>query len=140
MFANTFAITYNLRMPTPKEKKTEVIWDKKRIFIFVLSAILILILGFELKTLTLDKNVSLDKAKNLPTEQVQGASTQQLPDVRQGIVNQIDNLKNEAQNINVVEVATSSSQVQKVINDLKSLQDLPKSQLKTACEKVCSGL
>ena len=77
------------------------------------------------------------------TTAVKGASTQSLPalpDVKQSIQNQIDNLKNEAQNINVVDIATSSPQVQKVINDLKAIQNYPQNQLKTTCEKICSGL
>jgi hypothetical protein len=74
---------------------------------------------------------------------VKGANTESispLPDIKQGIQNQIDSLKSEAQNINVVDIATSSPQVQKVINDLKAIQDYPKNQLKTTCEKICSGL
>ena len=73
---------------------------------------------------------------------VKGVNTQinPLPDIKQGIQNNIDSLKNEAQNINIVDIATSSPQVQKVINDLKAIQDYPKNQLRQTCEKICSGL
>jgi conjugal transfer/entry exclusion protein len=77
------------------------------------------------------------------TTDVKGASTSvpnPVSDIKSNIQNQIDSLKNEAQNINVVDMATSSPQVQKVINDLKAVQDYPKNQLRQTCEKICSGL
>lgn len=127
-------------MAIAKEAKENVVWDKKKIAIFLISLALFIILVFELRTLILGKQETPSKPQIKNEKQIQGASVENLPSIRQGIQTQIDNLKKEAESINVMDVATSSPQVQKVINDLKSLQNLPQSQFKQACEKVCNGL
>lgn len=115
------------------------VWDVKKIIMLVI----IVGLGiFGLKTFVLDKNVL--QANN--SAQVEGTSTKSIDtispakDLQQSVQTGFDNLKNEVSNINVVEVATSTPAVQKVINDLKNLQNLPQSQAKDACLKICSGL
>lgn len=118
-------------------------WDAKKIF-FLLVVLVILALGF--KTLVLDKK-SLKNSNNQSTN-VQGASTSEVPsptpistaEIKKGIENKIIELKKEANNINLVEVATSSPAVQKVLNDLKNLQSLPQNQAKEACVKICNSL
>ena len=62
-------------------------------------------------------------------------SKEKLEDVIRG---QIDSIKEQAVNIDTSEIASSSPQIQKLINDLKSLQDYPKSQIKKACEQICN--
>lgn len=136
---NTPEVIYNYLM---KEAKKEVIeWDKKKIILFTIGAIILLGMGLVVKEMMF-AGKETQNLSSIKTD-VKGASTEianPLPDIKQGIQNQINSLKNEAQNINVVDIATSSPQVQKVINDLKALQDYPKSQLKATCEKICSGL
>lgn len=128
-------------MRQTKEKKEEVIWDKKRIIFFILSIIILVFIGIRVKSHFLDSNYSLQDTNTVKKEQVKGITTQDLSNgIRQSIQQDINKIKTEAQNINVVDIATSSPQVQKVINDLKSLQNLPKNQFKEACEKVCNGL
>jgi conjugal transfer/entry exclusion protein len=124
-----------------KEAKKEAIeWDKKKIILFTVGAIVLLGIGLVLKEMMF---AGAQKNSLSTTTNVKGANTEivnPLPDIKQGIQNQIDSLKNEAQNINMVDVATSSPQVQKVINDLKALQDYPKNQLKQTCENICNKL
>lgn len=127
-------------MTEAKQKKEEVIWDKKKIIIFIISAALLLLLVLEIKTLILGKSQSIIPARHENSKKVEGASNENLPDLGQNLRNQLNSIKTEAQNINVVDIATSSPQVQKVINDLKSLENLPQSQIKQACEKICNGL
>lgn len=117
-------------------------WDAKKIFTFIIVA---LILGLSIKTFVLEKN-----SKNLPNKSVsvQGASTQiiQTPtpnsseELKRNVESKLNDLKKEVNNINLIEVATSSPAVQKVITDLKNLQNLPQTQAKEACLKICSGL
>ena len=127
-----------------QRQKEEVEWDKKKIFLFLIAAIILVIVGFQVKTLTLGENAS--KPQDLASSNksdVKGKSTKvQSPaeDIKKNIQNEINSLKNEASNINLIEIASSSAQVQKVINDLKALQDYPSNQIKEVCEKVCSGL
>lgn len=124
-----------------KEAKKETVeWDKKKIILFIAGAVLLLIIIYMIKTMMFAGLQTQNPG--LQGTAVKGASAQSnpLPDIKANVQQQIDALKNEAQNINVVDVATSSPQVQKVINDLRAIQDYPKNQLKTTCEQICNGL
>ena len=125
-----------------KEPVEKPQWDKGRIFLFLLTVIILAVIGFELKSIILGDKVSpaQQAAKNL--SDVKGASTEQvsMPNIKQDIQKQINNLKNEAANINLIDVASSSPQVQKVINDLKALQNYPSNKLKDTCISICNRL
>lgn len=120
-------------------------WDVKRIFAAV---ILLSIIGLSFKVLVLDKKNS--NSLSSKSESVQGVSIQETPtpapasissnDLKRNIENKLNDLKKEVNNINVVEIASSTPAVQKVINDLKNLQSLPQSEAKNVCLKICSGL
>lgn len=117
-------------------------WDRGKIFLFIFTLIILAVIGFELRSIILgDKaNIVSQAPKNL--SDVKGASTQNIsmPNIKQDVQGQINNLKNEAANINLVDVATSSPQVQKVINDLKALKNLPQDKLKETCTNICNRL
>jgi len=135
---NTPQVIYNYLM---KEREERTEWDKKKILLFVAAVLLLIGIGYIFKGMMFEGQETSNPSSVVTN--VKGASTTQvnpLPDIKKNIQNQIENLKNEAQDINVVDIATSSPQVQKVINDLKAIQDYPKSQLKATCEKICSGL
>lgn len=114
-------------------------WDFKKIFTFLLVLGLIV---FGLKTMVLGQNSS-----SVP--QIQGVVTKDntrvenlLPreEIQKDVQEKLMELQKEANSINVVEIATSSPAVQKVLNDFKNLQNLPQSQAKQACFKICEGL
>lgn len=123
-----------------KEEETE--WDKKKIIIFLAVVLFLLIGAYELKPIILGGNSNPKTSQNSYKQNVKGINIQELPQqsLRNNVTEQINNLKEEAQNINLVDIASSSPQVQKIINDLKALQNYPSNQIKEACEKVCSGL
>lgn len=135
---NTPEVLYNNCM---KEVKEKVEWDKKKIILFVIAAVLLVGMGA-----VINRMMFAGQETSVPSQvmtSVKGASTSNVDpvsDIKNNIQNQMDNLKTEAQNINVVDMATSSPQVQKVISDLKAIQDYPKNQLRQTCEKICSGL
>jgi hypothetical protein len=118
--------------------KEDLQWDKKKILLFLIAAVVLLGIGFEAKDLVLGTSVSPSVSITKPD--VKGAATQVVPNIKNSVQNQLDNLKTEAQGVDLVEIASSSPQVQKVINDLKAIQDYPKNQLKATCEQICSGL
>jgi len=70
---------------------------------------------------------------------VKGAATEVSSGIKNSVQNQLDNLKAEAQNVDLTEIASSSPQMQKVVNDLKALQDYPKNQVKATCEQICNS-
>ena len=124
-------------MKEPKEKE-KVEWDKRKILVFIIAGLLLLVLLYGIKNTIIGPSTSSPN-----TSDVKGANTTLYPsppDIKGTIQNQIDNLKTEAANINVADVATSSPQVQKVITDLKNLQNYPSTQLKSACMQICNGL
>ncbi|PIR80222.1 MAG: hypothetical protein COU25_01345 [Candidatus Levybacteria bacterium CG10_big_fil_rev_8_21_14_0_10_35_13] len=128
-------------MRQTKEKKEEVIWDKKKILITLVVVFLLTGIGFWLKALYLDEDVPKTSKKNIQREQIKGVSVGEASEnISKSFQENINSLKEDAQNLNLAEVATSSPQVQKIIKDLQSLKDLPKNQLKDTCEKICGGL
>jgi hypothetical protein len=129
-------------------KPIEESWNKKRIIIglvFLFAAVAGLT---AFKVLVLDQNQnSLQSVTNKTATAVEGASTSNNPNndstisgLKTNIQDQLNTIKQEASNINLTDIATSSPQVQKVIDDIKSIQNLPRSQAKSFCEQVCSGL
>jgi len=128
-------------MRETKEKKEEIIWDKKKIIITLIIVILLLGIGLQLKSLFLGGSNPPVPKEIVQKEKIKGINIGDASqNLSQSFQERIESLKKDAQNLNIAEVASSSPQVQKILNDLKSLKDLPKNQLKDACEKVCGGL
>jgi hypothetical protein len=111
-------------------------WNRKRLLIVMSFVIAILVIALiflaksnpQLKgsrTFSPPANDSFDKASN---------------EFSQGIRNNILSIQEDAKSLSVSDVATSSPQVQKVIKDIQSIQDLPSSKAKEACQKICDGL
>lgn len=122
------------------EKQEEEKWDLKKI---ALLALVLAISFFALKTFVLDKNTSFKSLLKKGSSEVQGTATESVPpqlNLQREVQNKLSDIKKEVNNINVADIASSSPQVQKVLNDIKNLQDLPQSQAKDACLKICSGL
>ncbi len=129
-------------------KPIEESWNKKRIIIglvFLLAAVAGLT---AFKVLVLDKNQAPESIANKATTDVKGVSTNTntssngstITGLKTNIQDQLNTIKQEASSINLTDIATSSPQVQKVIDDIKSIQNLPRSQAKSICEQVCGGL
>lgn len=116
-------------------------WDPKKILV-ALVVLAVTILGFKMFVL---ENKSQKAAGD--SVSVQGIRVFESPtptpvisnDIKKSVEIKLTDLKKEVNNINVVEIATSTPAVQKVLNDLKNLQNLPQSQAKEACFKICSG-
>lgn len=125
-----------------QKKKEEIEWDKKKIIIFLAVVLFLLIGAYVLKSIILGENTSTKNSQNSFQQGIKGVDIQEPPQqsLRNNVRDQIENLKEEAQNIDIVDIASSSPQVQKVINDLKAIQNYPSNQIRQACEKVCSGL
>jgi hypothetical protein len=127
-----------------EEVKAGESWNKKKIIITTIILGLLIVGGFYLRIRILGQNSSQIM------ESVKGATTQEvtLPDVKanvQEVVKEkIDNLKAQVSNLNVSEIASSSPQVQKILNDIQSLEQYPANQAKEFCrqiyEKICGGL
>lgn len=127
-------------------------WNVKRIGIAtVIFAILIFALFYGINIFTLDNKSLFERPKPNSFGKVQGAATAEpspsasvsLPsaqDVARGVESKFNDIRNEITKLNVQDIASSSPQVQKIINDIKTLPDYPKNQAKDICQKICGGL
>lgn len=123
-----------------KKESEDIVWDKKKIFVTSVIAILIIAIGLSFKSYLNADNKDSNTFRK-PQKEVKSINASEISNnIKEGVEDSFNSLKTQAENLDVAEIATSSPQVQKIINDLKTLQDLPKSQLKNTCEKICSGL
>lgn len=131
------------KIESMEENQTYETWDIKKI---LTGLILLVILGLSFKVLVMDKKSS--NVASVSSQNVQGVSTQATPSsipvssdsLKTTVQTNLDNLKKEVNNINVVEIATSAPAVQKVISDIKSLEQAPQNQAKQVCLQICNGL
>ncbi len=138
----------------------ETVWDKKKIAIGVVSAIILLGVGiyFLKPYLFNQQNAATEvsqKSGNIGS--VEGASTSQgidqkndnsqgqtaksfsIPTVNDVQAN-IANIQQQITHLDAAQIASSSPQVQKIIQDIQSMQEYPKNQAKEMCQQICSKL
>lgn len=122
-------------------------WDIKKIIIGIVCAIAVIIGGYYIKQ-TYFPSLEVESIDQTPYSEVRGAyteDTENFPDysytdIPSEVQKQITSLSQQVNNLNPAEVATSSPQVQKVLDDLKKLEQYPKSQAKEMCLNICKGL
>lgn len=134
---------------------SEQIWDKKKIIVTFVICLGLFVAGYGAKVFVLDKfNQNSTKTISSAPPSVEGASTDSsgtpqpsidtsaisVPDVKATAQQKLDDIKSQVDNLSVNDIASSSPQVQKVINDLKSLQSYPKDQAKQMCDNLCKSL
>lgn len=116
-------------------------WDYKKILLGLCMLGVIGWIGYQNRAFILSYNMQ-------PTKEVAGVETvkQRQSDETKVTLPQLDlqekitDIAQQVSNLDVKEVTASSPQVQKVLKDMESLKDLPRSQAKDACTRICSGL
>jgi len=76
-----------------------------------------------------DVKTSSESAKQSPIS---------YPNLQTEIQKRISQVKNEADNLSITEIASSSPQIQKILNDIKSLQNYPGNKAREICENFLS--
>lgn len=121
-----------------EEIKTEGSWNRRRIFIALFLIAVLTVGGYFFKTRILGEKSS-QSAKS-----VKGISVKEkdpVPEfkinVQEAVKERINSLKREVSGLNLSEIASSSPQVQKIINDIKSLEQYPANQAKEICRQIC---
>ncbi|MBI3069837.1 MAG: hypothetical protein HYY87_00850 [Candidatus Levybacteria bacterium] len=122
----------------------EEAWDKKRIAVGVIITLLLAAgIAYGAKSFFLEKKQGIVAGARVERERVLAPIENQpsfsLPS-QSDIQQEIDKIRQDALKLNVSEIASSSPQVQKVLNDIKTLGDYPRSQAKDICQQICSGL
>lgn len=122
-----------------QEVKFEESWNKKRILIATLAIFAIGGAVYVFRGSIFPQSFFQNNKKETPSKE-SVLSTKSEPNLQEVLEKQIESIKKEVNAINIDEIASSSPQIQKIINDVGSLEKLPQSQLKDACFKICSGL
>lgn len=129
-------------------------WDKKKIFIVFCVLIFSGFLIYSAKNyFSLD--LKFKNQENNKKEKVAGAKTynnqSKIPDyqkpnlslstekIQESAQERLNLIKKQVEGLSVLDIASSSPQVQKVIKDLQSLQNYPKDQAKQMCENICKS-
>lgn len=119
-------------------------WSKKRIFVgLIILAFLIGAGYYLLKNSLTEKNrlKFFGGVKGVVTKNEQPPLSLTGPsNLRNDLQQKLDLVKKQVNNLNVEDLASSSPQIKKVIEDLQSLQQLPRNQAKEACYNFCKGL
>ena len=123
-------------------------WDKKKI---IAALLFLVLLGYGVKIFAFDSHKDLKSSnssksvigtsiekKITPTDQPEDLFSQRF-NLQKTLQDKLEDIKAEVQHINIAEIASSSPQVQKALNDLKALEQYPKNQAKELCQKICSS-
>lgn len=116
------------------------VWDIKKIFVFLMVLLLLgggLVYGFMNQRILSQGEVRGTQAQKQEEPKIEPPSFNNLQNTFE---EKLTDIREEAENIDVAEVASSSPQIQKVINDIKNLQNYPRNQAKEACFNICEGL
>ncbi|MDP3726900.1 MAG: hypothetical protein Q8Q96_01125 [bacterium] len=118
-------------------------WDVKKILIGILILFFLAGTAYAAKTFLFDKQkkaavagISVEREKVFIPTKSQSFFLPSQSDVQQ----KINEIRQDVVKLNVSEIASSSPQVQKIIDDIKSLQEYPRNQAKDICQQICSGL
>lgn len=121
--------------------KTEESWNKTRIFIAFSLITLLAVGAYFFKTRFLDQNLSPKEVKSvkgvsLEDENKNGKENTDI-DIQGAVKDKLDDLRQEVFGLNIAEIASSSAPIQKIINDIKSLEQYPVNQIKEVCRQIC---
>lgn len=132
-------------------------WNRKRIFLalIVVALFLIGIIYFLKKTksensqfkspfLSNVKGISIKNENEFKKDDEKlsqkSLSLPSTADLRGDLQEKLDSIKQEVSSLKVEEIASSSPQIQKVLDDVKSLEQYPKNQAKEICKNICNSL
>ena len=125
------------------EIEKEESWNKKRIFAVLFLIVGLIVLGYFLKTKVLgesspptDSSKAVKGATNTKEEDKKQEEGLNI-NVQRAVQEKIESLKQEVSSLNIMEVASSSPQIQKIINDIKALEQYPINQAKEICKQIC---
>lgn len=119
-------------------------WDKKRLIIglFIFLIFIGILLGVKSFFLG-SKDYFLDKktlGEQYRVKKEEGSDLHISVPGPLDFQQKLNGIKEEVDSIDIAEIASSSPQIQKVISDLKNLQNLPENQAKEACYNICKSL
>ncbi len=126
--------------PRKKEEESQWQWDKKRILITLFFALVLGLIAWELKGIFVPENSGILGEKSEIKEV-------EKPDIKapninfsQDLGSALEEIRKNVSDLSPEEIASSSPQVQKVINDIGKIKNLPVDRARDACINICSAL
>lgn len=124
-----------------EEVKDKESWNKAKIFGAVFLISILIIGGYFFKTRFLDKSLSPKETKSVKGISLKNEnkdSEENLGNgIKEAVQDKIDDLRQDVFGLDIAEIASSSPQIQKIINDIKSLEKYPVNQAKEICRQIC---
>ncbi len=133
-----------------KEEKYEEVWDFRKIAAGVVLLALLIFGGLVAKRLLLHQSIApasfvpkLPSVKGLmtgPNNQTKVSHVHITLPSPQDVQNQIQTIQQQVTHLNVAEIASSSPQVQQILQQIQNLPVGPENQVKDACIRLCNNL
>ncbi|MBI2032497.1 MAG: hypothetical protein HYV38_02915 [Candidatus Levybacteria bacterium] len=121
------------------QKKIEESWDRKKVFLALSLVIILLIFGFFGSNRYFGQPKTEVKGDAIK-EEVKKTIEKPNINIKRDLESKVNAIREDVDSLDVKEVASSSPQIQKVLNDIKSIQNLPSNEAREACMKICSGI
>lgn len=125
----------------------ETEWDVKKIFVGIVFIFSIIVGGYYIRQEYFPTQNAIEEN---PYEEVKGVQTEKeeeyfaeqysVKNITSGVQKNLESLSQQVNTLSPQEIATSSPQVQKVLQDIKNLEKYPKNQAKEMCINICNGL
>jgi len=112
-------------------------WNKKRLFVAALLLVLLIAGGLFFRIRILGENSSKEVKSATVVNTEQKDNSEINVNIQEAVKEKIDIIKKEVSNLDMLEIASSSPQMQKIFNDIKSLEQYPTNQIKEVCRKIC---
>lgn len=117
-------------------------WNYKRIFVAIFLIIALVLGGYYINAHVLGNKINFfdkgPKPKSIPKGSVKGIATiEEETDIQKKVKEKIDEIKKNVTNLDVLDIASSSPPVQKILNDIKALKEYPENELKSICKQIC---
>ena len=119
-----------------EEAPVEEFWDLKKIILGIVIIVVFAGVLYLAKDKIEENLTSLEK----PLGEVEGAKVNKVSEARDDVKERLEMIKREIANLNAIDIASSSPQVQKIIKDLQDLQSYPSTQIKDICQNMCKSL
>lgn len=124
-----------------EEPRNEDSWNKKKIFIAVSLLALLVAGGYLFKTRILGtESSSSQEQKSVKGVAIKDKNKEKEDfsiNIKESVKEKINSLKQEVSGLDILEIASSSPQVQKILRDIKSLEQYPINQAQEICKKIC---
>ncbi|MBI2442513.1 MAG: hypothetical protein HYV40_01230 [Candidatus Levybacteria bacterium] len=108
----------------------------KGVFALIALVIVLVLVQFSLTRQGFVKGAQTKKEVQGESNKVEAAKERLQGTVEE----QLNEIKKQVVSLDPEDVVHSSPQIQKIIDDLKNLQGVPKDELKNVCENICKQL